>query len=189
MNSRARILKKKGVKPSQLETRIAQLFTDIERSGVSFNKRMRPLKIAGACDVEVNPAKSAVAVFVPFPQLIAYHRIHTQLLPELEKKLKGKQVVIVAKRRIMPKPLRGRKYKQPRPRSRTLADVHEKILDDIVYPADIIGKRIHYRPDGTSFTKVHFDLKDKVEMEPRLDTLRTVYAKLTGKDVTFEFPK
>jgi small subunit ribosomal protein S7e len=67
--------------------------------------------------------------------------------------------------------------------------VHEKILDDIAYPADIIGKRIHFRPDGSSYTKVHFDLKDKVEMEPRLDTLRMVYAKLTGKDVTFEFPK
>ena len=55
-------------------------------------------------------------------------------------------VVFVAQRRILAKPTRkANKLKQKRPRSRTLVAVHEAILDDMVYPAEIVGKRIRIR--------------------------------------------
>ena len=75
---------------------------------------------------------------------------------ELEKKFSGKHVVFIAQRRILPKPTRkANKLKQKRPRSRTLLAVHNSILDDLVYPAEIVGKRIRIRLDGSRLFKVY----------------------------------
>lgn len=181
-------MKRKGVEPTKMELHVAQTFYDIEHGQSSINKRIAPLRICGVREYKVKGTKKAMVIFVPFAQLTAYHRIHQQLVSALEKKFVGRQIVLVAKRRIIPQPKHGKKYTQPRPRSRTLKDVQEKILDDIVYPAEIIGKRTRHRTDGTSYIKVHLDRKERPDISPRLASIRKVYEKLTGKEVRFEFP-
>merc|ERR1719145_511552 len=76
-----------------------------------------------------------------------------------------------------------------RPRSRTLQAVHNAILDDLVYPAEIVGKRIRIRLDGTRLFKCHLDKNQQTNIEYKTDTFAAVYKKLTGKEVTFEFPE
>merc|ERR1712140_8077 len=110
---------------------------------------------------------------------------------ELEKKFSGKHIVFIAQRRILPKPTRKSKIptKQKRPRSRTLTAVHDSILEDLVYPAEIVGKRIRVRLDGSRLIKVHLDKAQQTNVEHKIDTFSVVYKKLTGKDVNFEFPE
>lgn len=91
---------------------------------------------------------------MPYRLLKAFHKVQQRLVRELEKKFSGKDVVIVANRRILPPSSSG--VSNARPRSRTLTAVHEAILTDLVYPTEIVGKRIRYRLDGSKVMKVGF---------------------------------
>ncbi|KAK3736344.1 hypothetical protein QZH41_020796 [Actinostola sp. cb2023] len=133
--------------------------------------------------------KKAIIIFVPVPQARAFQKIQARLVRELEKKFSGKHVVVIAQRRILPKPTRkSRNQKQKRPRSRTLTAVHDAILEDLVFPSEIVGKRIRVKLDGSRLIKVHLDKAQQTTIEHKLDTFSSVYKKLTGKDVIFEFP-
>jgi small subunit ribosomal protein S7e len=72
--------------------------------------------------------------------------------------------------------------------SRTLTAVHESILEDIVYPTEIVGKRIRYKVDGSKILKAFPDPKGLVNVETKLDTFAKVYKALTNKDVVFSSP-
>ncbi|CAI5684611.1 hypothetical protein PAMA_007271 [Pampus argenteus] len=123
--------------------------------------------------------------------LKSFQKIQVRLVRELEKKFSGKHVVFIAQRRILPKPTRKSrtKNKQKRPRSRTLTAVHDAILEDLVFPSEIVGKRIRVKLDSSRLIKVHLDKAQQNNVEHKVETFSGVYKKLTGKDVVFEFPE
>lgn len=137
-------------------------------------------------------AKKAIVIFVPVPLLPGFHKVQQRLTRELEKKFSDRQVIIIASRRILPRPKRSNRSRtnqtQKRPRSRTLTAVHDAILADIVYPVEIVGKRVRTKEDGSKVLKVILDEKERGGVDYRLDTYGEVYKKLTGRGVGFEFP-
>ena len=102
-------------------------------------------------------------------------------------------MLIVASRRILPRPKRSNRSRttqtQKRPRSRTLTAVHDAVLADLVFPVEIVGKRVRTREDGSKILKVILDEKERGGVDYRLDTYSEVYRRLTGRTVTFEFPQ
>ena len=104
------------------------------------------------------------------PELKLFQKIQPRLVRELEKKFSGTHVVIIGERKILPKPTRKTcmKGKQKRPRSRTLTAVYDAILEDIVFPAEIIGKRIRYKLDGSQMIKVHLDKSQQTTIEHKV---------------------
>jgi small subunit ribosomal protein S7e len=81
----------------------------------------------------------------------------TRLTRELEKKLSDKYIIFLSQRRVLPKPKRNSAAAsgQKRPRSRTLTAVHEKILDEMVWPSEIVGKRTRVAQDGGKLIRVY----------------------------------
>jgi len=187
--ARKKIVKEGGVQPSELEDQVAQALFDLEANSQELKADLKDLHISSAREVEVSGGRRALVVFVPFRQRRSFQKIQKPLIGELEKKFSGKHVVIIAQRRILRKPSKNNHVKaQKRPTSRTLTAVHEAILDDLVYPTEIVGKRIRFRLDGSRVLKVILDRKEQANTEYKLETFASVYKKLTGKDTVFEFP-
>ena len=55
--------------------------------------------------------------------------------------------------------------------SRTLTAVHDAILDDLVFPAEIVGKRTRVKLDGTKLLKVHLDRSQQTNIEQKVSMI------------------
>merc|ERR1712093_57609 len=189
-SARSKIQKPKGVEPDVLEESVATALYELQVNSKELKPALREVHISAAKEVDIRDGRKAVVIFVPVPKLAQFQKLIKQknLIGELEKKFSGKQVVVLAERRIIRKELpNNRQLRQKRPRSRTLTAVHEEILNDIVYPQEIVGKRTRVKLDGSKLLKVHLQDDNKAVQE-RLDAYSKVYKKLTGKDIVFEFP-
>merc|ERR1711957_853630 len=131
----------------------------------------------------------AVVVYFPFRVWKTVRKIQGRLIRELEKKFNKRHIVMVANRTILDKNFK-RKGLKVRPRSRTLTSVHESILEDVVGPTEIVGKRTRISVDGTKLLKVFLDPKDKDKenIESKMNAFAAVYKKLTNKEAAFMFP-
>jgi hypothetical protein len=52
--------------------------------------------------------------------------------------------------------------------------VHDAILSDLVYPAEVVGKRIRMKLDGKQILKVHLDKTQQTNVEHKADTFSQV---------------
>lgn len=185
----SKIVKAGGASPDDFENQVAQELYNLEMSGSELKADLRDLHICAAKEVDMDGGRKAIIIFVPFKQLKDFHKIQPRLVRELEKKFSGRHVVIVGQRTILPKSVNRSALQQgPRARSRTLTAVQDAILEDIVYPTEIVGKRIRYKLDGSKTLKVYLDPKDQANVETKLDTFSKVYSTLTHKEIVFEFP-
>lgn len=181
-----KIQKDKDVEPTEFEQSVAQALFDLENTHQELKSDLKDLYINSANQIDVSGNRKAVVIHVPYRLRKPFRKIHTKLVRELEKKFSGKDVVFIATRRIVRPPKKGSAAQ--RPRSRTLTAVHDAMLEDVVHPAEIVGKRVRYRLDGSKIIKIFLDPKARNDTEYKLETFSGVYRKLSGKDVVFEYP-
>ncbi|KAL6521522.1 40S ribosomal protein [Orobanche gracilis] len=181
-----KIHKDKDAEPTEFEENVAQALFDLENTNQEIKSDLKDLHINSAVQIDVPGGKKAIVIHVPYRLRKHFRKIHSKLVGELEKKFSGKDVVFIATRRIVRPPKKGSAVQ--RPRTRTLTAVHEAMLEDIVYPAEVVGKRVRYRLDGSKIMKIFLNVKAKNDTENKLETFSAVYRKLSGKEVVFEFP-
>ncbi|CAK0875183.1 unnamed protein product [Prorocentrum cordatum] len=190
-NPKKKIVKDKAAAITELEEEVAKAIFDIEMSPTSDIKAdLRDVVISAAKEVEVKNGLRAVIVYFPYRVWVTVRKIQGRLIRELEKKFSKKKVVFVANRTILDLNFRRRGLKV-RPRSRTLTAVHDAILEDVVGPTEIVGRRTRITADGTKLMKIFLDPKDKekADVDTKLTTFAAVYKKLTNKEAVFMFPE
>jgi small subunit ribosomal protein S7e len=144
-----RKIKKTKGEPDEIEKKIAQAIFDIEVNNKDLKTDLQPIYFVAAKEVVINKKKNAIVIFVPEKLAPSFKKIQVKLIRELEKKF-AKHVLIIPQRKAIKKPKSG----ISRPRGRTLAIVHERLLEDVCYPVNVVGKRVRVRTDGTRFSKV-----------------------------------
>lgn len=185
-----KIKKPRGAKASELEDSVAQAIYDLQVNSEKLKAPLREVYITSAKEIALGEGKTCIIIFVPVPQLGVFQKLTKErsLIEELEKKFSGRSVLIVAERRILRKESRsGRQHSQARPISRTLTNVHESILDDLVFPTEVVGKRTRVKADGSKLLKVHLNNEGKSAVD-KIDMYCKVYKSLTGKTIGIEFP-
>lgn len=180
--------KKRNVQPATaLETLLADMLFKI--SGQDSFKIVKYLHIMSAREVSI-PGKGerAVVIFVPFAEMQEYRKMCPGLTEALEDELKA-HVFLIAHRRVIRPERKGRPLlKQKRPMSRTLKHVHEKYLEDMIWPQDVVGQKQVYEVDKDQPTEhIYLDPAERATTEHRMDAFCAVYQNLTGKKVVFEY--
>ena len=61
--------------PDETEVAVAQAIIDLENSAPELKGELRPLQISAAREVDVRGGKKAIVIFVPVPQLKAFHKV------------------------------------------------------------------------------------------------------------------
>lgn len=61
--------------PTEVETLVCQAIIDLENNVQELKSDLRPLQISAVKEVDVKGGKQAYVVFVPMPQLKAFHKI------------------------------------------------------------------------------------------------------------------
>ena len=61
--------------PDEIELSVAQALVDLEANTPEIKAELRPLQFSAAREVDVRGGKKAIVIFVPVPQLKAFHKI------------------------------------------------------------------------------------------------------------------
>jgi small subunit ribosomal protein S7e len=64
--------------PDETETAVAQALIDLENGVPDLKTELRALQISAAREVDVRGGKKAIVVFVPVPQLKAFHKVQAR---------------------------------------------------------------------------------------------------------------
>ncbi|KNH07797.1 ribosomal protein S7 [Perkinsela sp. CCAP 1560/4] len=183
---RRKLRKSNRKNPSPLDEEISRAVYDIELTSPKLKTALSALHFNTAKEFDIGRSRRCVVVFYPLRFLRKMHKIQSLLSSELEKKFSGKQFVFISQRKIRQRPKNIYKI-QDVPRSHTMSSVHDAMLDDLVYPADVVSRRTRYLIDGSQQHKVYLHLKEKERVEHRVDAYAVVYKRLTGKETVFGF--
>ena len=70
-----------------------------------------------------------------------------------------------------------------------MTSVHDSLLEDVIAPAQVVGRNTRVGADGHRGFKVFLDPLDRERVEDKLDAFAETYKKLTHKKVHFAFAK
>ncbi len=179
----------KGSNLSHLEVQVGQALQDTVNHYDGENKKIASsIKINRVVEIPLGKEKPALLVFVNFrSQRLLVTNLYKKLVNDLEKKLKT-TVLVIAARNIVSRWIKVNRTQQ-KSNSRTLSNVYNEYLNELLLPGSIISSRTRVRLDGSSINKITLDKADQHFLEERIPAIRAAYKKLTTRDVEIDFQK
>ena len=178
--------KEKGT-VSEIQKSVANSLEKIKDSEKEHKAELEPLKIEHANEIQMVENKKCYLIQISTNNLSGFKKVHPLLTKKLEDHLTSTVIIIPARKRVNGKEYRTFVSKKV-PRDRTLTAVFEAYLDDLLYPATIIGKRVRYPVGSTNRTyKVIVDPLDKEIVNDRIEAIKACYKALTNRILDIEF--
>ena len=181
--------KKEGTKKSsvsEIQKNLSNEFEKIKDTEKDHKAELETLKIEHANEVQMEDEQKCFLIQISTQNLPGFKKVHALLTKKLEDHLSNTVIIIPARKRVNGKEYRNFISKKV-PRDRTLTAVFDGYLDDILYPATIVGKRIRYPAGKTRTYKVLVDPLDKETVEYKLPAMTACYRALTNRKLEIEF--
>ena len=182
-------MKKEGskkTKANETQKNVSIAMEKIKDNEKEYKEELEPIKIEHANEIQINDDKKCILILISTTNLSGFKKAHAFLTKKLEEHLSNPVVIIPAKKRVNGKEYRTYVSKKV-PRDRTLTAVFDGYLDDILYPATIVGKRIRYPSSKTRIYKVLVDPLDKEVIEYKMEALTACYRALTNRKLEIQF--
>jgi small subunit ribosomal protein S7e len=166
---------------------VSKIFNDFAESNSEYREDMKNVKIENVTEFKYEDNKTFVLVNVNESGVKSLQRVHVDLVKRLESNL-GKPVIVIPSRKTVD----GKKYRKfigkKVPRTRTLTYVRENLLEDLLYPATIVGKRTRYPRGQQKQLKVLVDAVDRDVLSSKTSAICVGYKSLTGHELSIDFP-
>lgn len=166
---------------------VAKIFNDFTEAVAEHRENMKNIKIENVSEINYEENKTFVLVNVNEASVKNLQAVHVDLVKRLESNL-GKPVLVIPSR----KTIDGKKYRKfigkKVPRTKTLTYVRENLLEDLLYPATIVGKRTRYPRGQSQQLKVLVDAVDREVLSSKTSAICVGYKTLTGHELSIDFP-
>ena len=172
---------------SSLHAEISKIVHDLVPDNRADKKAPRASLVSDVREFQfTSPDKKtvhALVVNLPFVFVQNNRALVTKIVNEIQKK-KNRHAFVLAKRTIINKKA---DFKQIIPRNRTLTAVFDALLEDLIFPANVIGRRWRYRLNGSQLGKIFLSEESRAFLEDKVELISQLYFALTNRKITFEF--
>jgi small subunit ribosomal protein S7e len=172
---------------NEITKNLTNVISKIQDSNQNLKKDLEALKIESANEISIGNNKRCYLVQVNEASAKNLQNVHADIVKKLEDHFNTPVLIVPYKKRVNGKLYRKYVGKQV-PRTKTLSSVYDSLLEDLVYPATIVGKRIRFPKGNNRLFKVLVDPLDKETIEYKLSAISSTYKALTNRDLAIEFP-
>ena len=173
---------------SELQKNVSTEFEKIKDSEKDHKAELDTIKIEYANEVSMNDDQKCYLIQISTQNLAGFKKVHSLLTKKFEQHLSDTVILIPKRKRVNGKEYRTFISKKV-PRDKTLTAVFDGYLDDILFPAIIVGKRVRYSVGKTRTYKVLVDPLDKEMIEYKIPAITACYKAITNRKLEVEFQK
>ena len=183
---------KQGTKPkttvNEITKKLTTVLHKIQEADQNIKADVEALKIENANEIVIDSKNKCLLIQVSETSTKNLQKIHSELVKRLEDQL-STPVIIVTSR----KTTNGNIYRRFRgkgaPRDRTLTANYASALEDVLYPATIVGMRTRFPRGSARVYKVFVDPVDKELVAYKSMAVSASYKQLTNRNLVIEFPQ
>ncbi len=171
---------------NEITKNLTNVLSRIQDNDPQMKKDLESLKIENANEIAIGGDKRCYLVQVNESSVKNLHNVHSDIVQKLEEHFSTPVLIVPYRKKINGKLFR--RYRGTKvPRDKTLTAVYDSYLEDLLYPATIVGKRVRYPKEKSRVFKVFVDQLDKESVEYKTQAIVSCYKGLTNRDLQVEF--
>ena len=171
---------------NEIQKNVANEFEKIKDTEKDHKAELDTIKIEHANEVSMNEDQKCYLIQISTQNLAGFKKVHSLLTKKFEEHLANTVILIPKRKRVNGKEYRTFVSKKV-PRDKTLTAVFDGYLDDILYPAIIVGKRVRYSVGKKRTYKVIVDPLDKEMVEYKIPAITACYKAITNRKLEIQF--